>query len=89
MLQQIKDELLDTRSVAELQLEYETKNVEFQPVFDRAVAAAVNEIGGLTPTAKLIVFYVVAFLTEELREELKKRKPKTLAGRIIRWLFGA
>lgn len=89
MMQQIKDELLDTRSVAELQLQYETKKVDFEPVFDRAVNAAVNEIGGLTPSTKLIIFHVVAFLTEELREELKKRKPKTLVGRFFRWLFGA
>lgn len=85
----LHEELLDTHPVAWQQLQFDRKGVPFQPAFDRAIDRAIEGAGVKNPVARDIVKAVVAYLADELREELAKRPPRTWAGKLLRLLFGA
>lgn len=86
-MQQLKNELLETNAIAEVQLQYESKKVDFQPAFDKSVEVAKGEFAGATPDKAQVALRVAALLADYLETALRNRPAKTRAGRIIRFIL--
>lgn len=80
-------DLLDTHSIADLEVRYNKAGVDFAPALEKSVQEAQRQFAGTTPSKAQFVIQVAALLASYLDKALEDKPAKTLGGRIVRFIL--